>query len=55
MEFRSFVICKTNHYKKEMLHNSLPIISFVTELSFGRHVSEEAAKLIKDLMSLEKS
>lgn len=38
-----------------MLHNSLPIISFVTELSFGRHVSEEAAKLIKDLMSLDKS
>ncbi|CAK56179.1 unnamed protein product (macronuclear) [Paramecium tetraurelia] len=39
----------------EMLHNSLPIISFVTELSFGRHVSEEAIDLIKDLMNLEKS
>lgn len=38
-----------------MLHNSLPIVSFVTELSFGRHISEEAANLIKDLMNLEKS
>ncbi|CAD8057879.1 unnamed protein product [Paramecium sonneborni] len=38
----------------EMIHNSLPVITFVNELSFGRYVSEEAQILLKDLMRIEK-